>query len=275
MFFRSSRTLTAMLAAFSLVACGDDDPSGSTEPGEVALRFTAAAGAAAAPMAAGQSLSSRPVTIVGTNGSLVIEEIRVIVAELELDSDDDATNCEQDESDSDSACPDFRAEPVFIDLPLDGGAVTVATEQIPNGTYDELEFEVEDIDLDEEDEEAGAVAAVRAQVLAAFPEWPEEATMVVRGTFTPVGQAARPFTAFFDAEIKVELDLVPPVTISDGVGDASITVQLFPQEWFRNPDGSVVDVSEWDFETTGDAADFEMDIEFESGLEVDLDGFDD
>lgn len=269
-------SLSRIAALGLLVALGaacDDSPSEPTGGNAVTVRFTAATGASASSR--GPQLVPASLTIEGTNGSLLIDEISMIVAEFELDRDDDIVDC--DAAADEDACEEFEGPPAFIELPLETGAVTVANAAIPDGTYDEFEFEVEDIDIDEDDEDAALIAAVAAEALAAYPEWPEEATMVVRGTFTPTGGAPVAFTAFFDAEIKVELDLVPPLTIAGGAGDGTLTVQLVPQEWFRNGDGTVVDLSEWDFAATGEAADFELDIEsnFEDGVEVDLDGFDD
>lgn len=271
---RSKWMILPAALALAAGACGDD-PSMPGLNTRVTVRFAGEAGGAGMPSGPATSAFMAPLTISGTNGTLVIDEIRMIVAEFELDHADGAP-CDSTAAHDDS-CPDFEAPPSFVDLPLGTGSVTVATGRIPDGTYDALEFEVEDIDIDEAGEDAAEIAAVAARVRAAFPDWPEEATMVVTGSFTPTGGSAVPFTTYFDAEIKVELDLVPPLTIVDGTADRVLLVRLFPAEWFRASDGTVVDLSQWDFETHGEAADFEMDIEgsFGDAFTVDLDGADD
>lgn len=84
--------------------------------------------------------------ITGTNGLLDITDIRVIVEEFELEPVE-VPDC--DVEPEPAACEDFEARYFFIDVPLTGAPVTVVQQDIPAGLYDELEFEVDDVEVDD------------------------------------------------------------------------------------------------------------------------------
>lgn len=90
--------------------------------------------------------------------------------------------------------------------------------------------------------------------------------MVVTGTFTPTGGAPQNFTVFFDADIEVEMDLVPPLVI-DATGTASrtITINLDPALWFQ-ANGQVLDLSSFN----GQTLEFEAEIE-DGFVEIEFD----
>lgn len=270
----ATRSVAALLVATLVLAACGDDVAGPDGAGQVAVRFTTSGGAAAG---ASYSLHAggAPLVIVGSNGTLTITEMRMIVAELELEREDDSDDC--DTSGSGNGCEEFEAPASFVTLPLGSGAVTVATGTVPPGTYHELEFEVEDIDFDDDDEDQQQIQAVAAAVRAAFPEWPENASLVVIGTFTPTGGSPQPFRVFIEAEIEVELDLVPPLVIDAAGASREITVELLPASWFKRADGQVVDLSQFDFAATGKVPEFELEIEsrFDTGFRAEVDDDDD
>lgn len=109
--------------------------------------------------------------------------------------------------------------------------------------------------------------ALLAEIRSRFPAFPSDASMVVEGTFTPVGEGARAFLVFFDADIEVELDLGPPLVVdADAVADRTIVVDVQPARWFLRGDGSVCDLSAFD----GDL--IELDVEIDDGfVDVDFD----
>ena len=92
------------------------------------------------------------------------------------------------------------------------------SQEVVAGSYTGLEFEVDDLRGDDDDDERASrrfpelASEVRA---AGFEEWPEAANMVVAGSFTPKNGAARPFTVFFDADIEIELAFEPPLIVGD------------------------------------------------------------
>ncbi|HEU4457070.1 MAG TPA: hypothetical protein VFR81_28635 [Longimicrobium sp.] len=220
----------------ALAAC--DGSTTGADGGSVAVRFATspAARASLAPSAAAapgfsHAGTSDVLAITGSNGTLRIEDIRLIVSELELEQAEGSCAGEDDGGDD---CEEFESGPFLVDLPLSGGAVTLATDRIAPGSYDELDFEVENLESDDDDDtgERQAIQALLAQLRGVYPGFPSRASMVAHGTFTPAGSTtAQPFTVYFNAEIEVEMDLSPPVTVP---GTTALTVEINPALWFRD-----------------------------------------
>jgi hypothetical protein len=274
------RTIAACALSFAALAACSDSPMGGGSDARVEVRFGLAGGQALQSAASFQTGGTDRLVLTGANGTLAIDDIRLVVAEFELDGDDDVNRCgasssllasnsgsgSDDDDDDDSRsgddssddCEDFNAGPLFVDLPLTGGTVAVGAGDVPAGLYDEVEFEVEDLDDDEENPaEAQRIAQLRQQILAQFPDWPRDASMLVVGTFTPTGGAARPFRVFIEAEIEIELDLAPPLSVGEGQ-TGSLDVTLDPAALFRNG-ANVLDLS-----TAGSR--FELEVEIENGF---------
>jgi hypothetical protein len=204
---------------------------------------------------AGLSLTS----VQGSNGTLDLSGVWMIVAEFELEGDDDA--CEEIGGDD---CHEFEASPFLLELPPPGEPVTVAAEEVPAGVYDEFEFEVEDLDDDDEEDGEGASELI-AQIRSQFDDWPEDASLFVEGTFTPTGGDPQAFRVYFDAEIEVERDLNPPLIVEEDGGSVTvIVVEINAGRWFERSDGSVIDLSQFDYGRTGALLEFEA--EFEDGV---------
>ena len=256
------RTLIAaalLLPAFA-AACDGGPTQSNNVPGQVAIRFSTAAAGVSANREPGLSLSQAAagtLTVQGSNGTLAVSDIRLIVSRFELrrvagscpdstaaagthaDKGEDGSN---HDGHDDSRCRRFRAAPSVLALPLDGAPVTVATDSVPAGTYSSVKFKVENLgdergehenehgDADEANEQAG-LQAVLAQIRATYPNFPETASMVVQGTFTPTGGAAQPFTVYFRAHINVEKQLDPPLTIP---GSTAVTIGVDPSAWFKS-----------------------------------------
>jgi hypothetical protein len=154
-----------------------------------------------------------------------------------------------DDVGDDSGECEFDAGPLFLDLPLDGSQLTVATGAVPPGTYDHVRFRVKDLDTDgdddaDDDNDDAAEAALFQQVRAQFADWPEEASMRVTGTFTPTGGAARPFTAYLDAEVRLLLPITPPLAVTEGSAAGQVTVLVDPAVIFRTG-SQVIDLSQF------------------------------
>ena len=253
--------VTMILAPLALAACGDSPTSGggNVDGAAVAIRFGVGGAAArnAAPLGpARQEAQGDQLVVTGSNGTLTITDIRMIVAEFEVDGDDDVNACQQNGGGDD--CEDFEAGPLFIDLPLTGSTVPVSTGEIPPGTYEEVEFEVEDLDDDEENPaERQRIEALLAQVRAQFPDWPRDASMLVVGTFTPTGGQPRAFRVFIEAEIEVEVDLNPPLVITETSTNRDVSILLDPAAIFRSG-SNVLDLSQ----STGRL----LEIEIEDGF---------
>jgi hypothetical protein len=270
------RILTAAIAAAAVTLVGCDSITGNNDAGEVTLGFSTASTSTSA-LYAGLSASvvaadGHELVLTGENGTLTISDVRFIVNEFKLERDD--APCEDLDDEAEDACEEFETGLAFVDLPLNGSTVAVVTQTVPAGTYLGMKFEAEDVDLDEADEEdAAEIAALIQQIEAAgFTDWPENASLVVVGTFTPTGGEAKPFTAYFEAEIKVEMEFDPPLVIDGETGTLDIVID--PAAWYTNLDGTVMDLSAFDYATTGQVVEFEA--KFEDGFtKIELEGFDD
>ncbi|MCA1791312.1 MAG: hypothetical protein LC667_16105 [Thioalkalivibrio sp.] len=249
--------------AASLAGCGDS--LGVDGPQNVMVAFQTVE----APTTASQmGPAGAPVQYDGTNGTLVIDQILMIVSAIELEHED---GCDDDTGVNGEVfedCEDFEADPQLIDLPLDGAPLAVASALIAPGVYDELEFLIEDIDLDDlgDDEEKRVVLeALRDEVRSLVPDWPEKASLLVIGTFQAPGEEPVAFRTFVEAEVKVELDLLPNLIIgNDGSANRSVVVDLRPDLWFTDNQGGVRDLTQWDYDSTGLL--LELNVEIEAGF---------
>lgn len=254
------RSLTALATALTLAAC-----EGSTAPGARATVQMSA------PAVAGVSATSAAgLTITGTNGTLLITDIKLVVDEFELKRVG-VSSCNDSMPTSSDDCEEFESNLFVADVPLGTGAVTVANDRIPPGRYDELEFEVKDlfVSLDDADDVARAarIAEVLAQLRLTYANWPSGASMMVEGTFTPTGGTAQAFRVYFDAEVEVEARFATPLVIDDA--SQGVTIELRPDIWFKNTNGSVLNLALWNYATTSMLVEF--DVEFESGVEIEID----
>lgn len=224
----------------------------------------------AAPAVAGQSVETAAgLSIAGSNGTLVITDIKLIVNELELRRESVA-DCDDDSSGS-GDCGSFETKYFVADVPLGTGAVSLGNDRIAAGTYTTLEFEVKDLEVDVGDDDdasdAARIAAVLAEVRATHPDWPAGASMMIAGTFTPTGGAPQAFRVYFDAEVEVERDLIPSLVVDEAF--TGLTIDVRPDLWFRNGDGTVRNLALSDYGTTASLVEFE--VEFEDGCEIELD----
>lgn len=246
------------VAGCDTIGSSDENNSSNVEVG-FKTTYTSSGPSSIAPKATGDSL-----VLAGSNGTLTIDDVRLIVSEIEL------------EGDADSA--EFEASHSFLDLPLDTVDVApVAAGQIPSGAYTEFEFEVEDVDLDEaeeDDDDEEALRSLRNVIHQDYPNWPDDASMVVTGTFTPEGDTTKTFATYFEAEIEVEREMSPAFEVNGDNLSRTLTVKLDPSQWFAHNDGTVRNLAEDDYETTGELVEFEA--EFEDGVtEIESDRDDD
>lgn len=263
------RIFSILVAAGTLAACGDSTgvDGGATVGVAFATTSSTVAAGTSAFVEGGQPSAF---TLPGTNGTLVIESIHVIVSEIELEGS--LASCEDDLDDD--GCEEVERGPFLVEIPTDGSSLLVATAAVPLGTYNELEWEVEDLDFEDDDDQQ-ETATVRADIESIFGAgvWPSEASMAVTGTFLAEGETTpTPFTTFFAAEIEVEMDLVPPLELTAEGASRELTIVLSPDVWFRNIDGSVMNLAA----LSGELVEFEA--EFENGvveIEIDYDDDDD
>lgn len=232
-------TAATTAALMALAACSSDATGGGSGGRRVDVRMSVPMGGVAARTTEAQAAGQ--MTISGANGEITLTALRLVVAEFELDGDDDLNPCAGDD------CEDFDAGPAFVDVPLTGGTVTVASGDLPDGAYEALEFEVEDLDDDGENPaERARIDSLRQVILAEVPDWPRKASILATGTFRPrvdgVLGDPRPFRVFFEAEIEIETDLAPPLVVSASSASRGVSLTLDPGAWFSTAGGNVMDL---------------------------------
>lgn len=252
----------AILLLFSIVAfTGCDTSSENGGQGELTLQFQTITSSTSAKVSAAESGQlNDTLRVSGSNGKLVIDDIRFIVEDFELERSEG--DCEDLEGAAEEDCEEFEFEPFFVDLPLEGEALELGTSPIEPGLYSELEFEVDDLELDEEEaEERQSKEELMNRVRTDFPDWPESVSMVITGTFVDSDDMESTFKAFAEAELEIELEFNPPLEVSENTVNKLLKVNINPAQWFLQADGSVVDLSQYDFDSTGNILELEVEIE--------------
>lgn len=264
------RIVGVLVLAAAVAAC--DDGTGLNGEAAVSVDFVSqGATTSGSLLGSPAALTAAAIALDGTNGVLTLETAHVVLNEFELERADDLAGCDDDSSSDDDgsddgsdddSCSEIEQGPLFLELPLESGERTSVSGQVPAGVYDEIEFEIEDLEDDaDEPGEAERIAALLAEIRGQFPEWPREASMRVAGTFTPEGGEAEPFVAYFEAEIEIEMEFDTPFEVTESDVSRTITVELDPRDWFVRSDGTVMDLTEWDYASTGRVLEFEVEIE--------------
>ncbi|PEN05977.1 hypothetical protein CRI93_10865 [Longimonas halophila] len=215
-----SRILPLFLLAFAvgLAGCDSTDSNNTNSEARLSLAFTTTTSATAALTARSTTLSD------SGNNELTIDRVQLAISELELDRSDDDGNDDNGERD------DIERGPMVIDLPLAGeGPVTFAGGIVEAGSWDELEFEIDRLERDDDDE---------ARVLDEA-NFPEDTSIRVEGTYTLAGGEAQPFVFTTDLEAEQELEFEPPVTVSPE-SEEQITLSVRLNDWFRQSDGTLI-----------------------------------
>ncbi len=229
---RNILTVAALGLAAIAAACGETaGPDAGAR--EVGLSFAIAPSGAGLSATLGMATSSSMAALSVTDAdgrTLTIERVRMVLAEIELERAGTTGNCDEHPE----LCEDFEAGPVLIDLPVDGGVITPFSSTIPEGSYDELELEIEAPDGSDD---------VTLAFLEAHPGWPASASMRVQGTFdADDGEGPQPFDVFLDVQTDLELEFDPLFVVEpDGPGILNVTIVIDVGSWFRDYDGSLID----------------------------------
>lgn len=257
------RLIAALLFVPLVGACSDS--TGPPGTAAVELRFATVSttsalnsdGASLAPTAFGPEAIAIP----ANGGVFEISDVQFIVSEFELEGTETCTVIDDDGETEMEEC-EFESGPHLVNLPLDGGAISLGTSQITEGTYTFLEFEVEDLELDEDDgddpEKQAALASILAELRTVYPDFPAGASMVVSGEYVPDTGDAQPFTVYFDAEIEIEMVIAPALEIP---ANDALTINVDPSAWFTGFDLLAAD---------GQIVEFELEME-DGFVEVEID----
>jgi hypothetical protein len=217
---RNRQLVGALMFVGALAACDSSGPA--TQNPAVSLNIaTRGITAAAAP---GMQLSGAPVEYSDGTNTLVINSVEMVVKELELKRAEYTSQC--DSTASHDQCEELESGPYLLDLPLSAGATSVITVDVLPGTYDEFEFKVH-VPSDD---------AENAAFLAAHPDF-NGVSIRVTGTWN-----GAPFTYETDVSAEQEMNLAPPLVVSDA-GTADFTLYIDIGTWFRANDNSLIDPS--------------------------------
>jgi hypothetical protein len=249
-----SRTLPLVLLAFAvgLAGCDTTDSNNTDSEARLRLAFTTTTSSTAALTARSTTLSD------SGNNELTIDRVQLAISELELERPDDDSDSGNDDAERD----DIERGPLVVDLPLAGeGPVTFASGVVEAGEWEEIEFEIDRLERDDDDE---------ARVLDEA-NFPENTSIRVEGTYTPAGGEAQPFVFTTDLEAEQELEFDPPITVSPE-SEEQITLSVRLDAWFRQNDGTLINPDE---ANAGGAFEELVENNIESSIDYDDDDDDD
>lgn len=211
--------LASLVALASIAAACSDSTSAKNSASQ--LGFTTGA-------SLGANADAAPITIGGhtlnlTAVSLTISRAEVKPAATAVCADDSSgadgnlapsgsASADAGNSQGHDDCDEMKVGPTTIDLPLDGSVVTVPADALPAGTFQELELRL---------------AFVRLQ-----------------GTFD-----GKSFDVTISAPVRGDITFTTPVVVAAGT-QTSITVMVPIATWFTNTDGSLLDPSQLNSNST-------------------------
>jgi hypothetical protein len=220
-------TLIVPFGILLLAACADST-TGAGRPGALTLSLTNRSAAAFSALA-----SAAPVTVEGGGNTLVIDRVRVVLGEIELElpsadcSGRGSGNSGSGRGGRGSDCPEIELDPVLVDVPLNGTATLDLGVLVPAGTYHELEFKIENADDD---------TGPEAAFLRAHPEF-RGVSIRVDGTFN-----GQPFTFKSALEAEIEAEFNTPLVVSAD-DRLNLTISIDVASWFKGAAGTVLDPS--------------------------------
>lgn len=184
-----------LVALFIVVGCDNSSDSGDIIEREVSVVMQVSTAQQPGPAAAIQEVDS-------------LLEVKILIDELELESsiDDDSL--------------DFEAEDLVVNLPLDGSEFELASDIVPEGTYDEFEMEIDNADDD---------ANIDDPDLVEGPDDDQRHSVFVRGIYE-----GEEFTYRSQVEFEVNMDLNPPLIVSETGTSNTITISVDPHSWFMD-----------------------------------------
>lgn len=201
----------AVLAVVGLAACSDS--SGPASAGKTVAFQLATRQAGAAPAIRGAGLLAGTETIGLGSDTIVLSSVQVVLRRIELNR---VNGSACDSLTTDDSCEELKAGPVLLDLPLGAGAARTFSVAIDTGSYDKLEFKVH---APESSNDAAFIA-----------QYPDFEGVSIRATGTWNGT---PFTYTSDLDVEQEINLVPPITVTDAAG-ANLTLFVDLGTWFAN-----------------------------------------
>lgn len=119
---------------------------------------------------------------------------------------------------------DFEVENQVVELPLDGSAYQLSTENIALGFYDEFELEVDGIDEDDNVSDPD------------FTEGSDETSIVIKGTYN-----GEDFTFKSEEDFELEFEFNPPIEVKETTNSVAIDLTVDVSSWFVDGSGNELD----------------------------------
>lgn len=220
------RSAVTSIAALVLVACGDP----TTPSGEHSVSFAVST---AEQVSGGANLSRASYALTSTgalkigvgNDTLVIDSIRVVLAQVTLAKTGELCGTDGHDDKSDPNCASISTGPFIVKLPLGTGILPLFDVPIPTGTYNRLAVRVHKPNHNNSGPNVEAF-------LTAHPEWLNKSAMV-DGTFNGVA-----FHWAHDPPIQLNHTFDPPLEITaDG---SNFTLSINVDGWFRSATGALI-----------------------------------
>lgn len=192
----SAPLVFAIFISLFFASCDVSDTS-SQGPGKVAVTMNLQS-STHAKLKGNNSLTTQSVDS--------LTEVKFLIEELELES----------AVDEDSL--DFEHENIIANLPLDGSSFVLSSETVPEGIYDEFELEIEHDDTS----------------VGSDPDFEQDGTyysLVIKGIYN-----GEKFTYRSEEDFEIELELNPPLEITESDSSFSININIDPSNWFTSPE---------------------------------------
>lgn len=145
--------------------------------------------------------------------TVIIESAKLLLKNLKF---------KNDEEDS----LDYKVGPFIVNLNLSGGLTQIAANDIPNGIYDEIKFKIHKPEDSEAISDTDFVAGSSSD---------RRYSIVIRGTYN-----GTPFLYRSKKDIEQELEINPPLVVTDSTNDVNATLIVAPAGWFKK-DGNYLD----------------------------------
>jgi len=228
---RKFRSIALCAALLGVAACdGLTPPRSSSRPVSFSVSTQEAAAAISAsrmPSAAFEaSVADGPLVVTSGSDTLVIDSVRVVLAQVVLArAGDEACGASGHDDSSDSECKSLNSGPFIVKLPLTAGAFSLFDVPVEQGAYSGFAVRVH------KPNRADSGPNVQA-FLDAHPDW-ENKSIKVDGTFNGVAVHWS-----HDPVAQLEAQFDPAIVVDSA---ANFTLKVNVASWFRAENGSLID----------------------------------
>ncbi len=182
--------------------------------------------------------------------SISVTRVRVVLKDLklksennkevEMDHEDGINNHVYDyhhfeDSSQIGEHSNLKLSPFVLDLSLTDSVQQISVDNIPNGTYNGVRFEIHRVDQDDIDSLSSSVQTTFTDFLTGTGY-----SVIIDGNYYKNGQSM-PFTykSQIDAEIKMPIN--PPLVVDSSQTTVNLTLRISPDGWFVDSGNNLLD----------------------------------